>query len=332
MTLDSKRDLRFALWSVELLKGKAFQDELGYRTLSLTVSMYEHGQANDFEMTVENRDRYFSDPSKIQLGDEVKFYVWFADKTPVGLVTFTIDEIEDSAPPSIVRLSGLSSDTVSKELRTLKSRGFEGTSLHKIVEDIAREHGFTPIIEGKDVRLERKEQKEEHDLRFLTRLAEEYGYNFRIDGTKLYFIAMEVDEAKPALSIKGLLKSRTFRYKTFKTFQKSIVRYYDPKTKEFIEVEELDPKIDTSNLIKMTIRAESREQAERIAKSSLRRKNRRQIEGEFECMGVPELQAGINILVEGEGEMFDGTWHIEEAHHEYSKDTGYTVRLRGYKL
>ncbi len=333
MTLDSKKDLRFALWTVELLRNAQLTEKIGDRCLNLKVSFYESGQADDFEMTLENVDGYFSDPDVFRLGDEVKFYVWFADRPKQAMGRYIIDEIMNEAPPSIVRVNGLSADTIGKEIRTLRTEGYEEMSLHDIVFEIAERHGLDAEIEGHDIKFGRKEQKEEHDLRFLNRLAEQYGYTCRITDGVLYFIEREEAEKKPVTyDLTGLLKRRTFRYKTYKTYQKATVRYYDPQTKEFRQHEVEDVTVRTRQKLKCTERVESLEEAEKVAKARLKQANMCKIEGEFECLGVPELKAGINVRIANEAAMFNGLWHIEEAHHEYSKQSGYTVRMKGYKI
>lgn len=329
--LDSKGDLRFALWDV-ILKKQGGRLNILDRTLRIRCSFYEHGQADDFEISLENRDGYFSDPDKFSIGDDIEVYVWFADRPDrQRMGQYSIDDITDEFPPSIVRISGLASDTVKKELRTLETRGFEKTSLFQIVRDIAQRHNLTPEIKGEDVPIERKEQKEEHDLRFVARLAEQYGFVFAVKGDVLSFIKRQVAEQAEALPIRGLIRRRTFRMKNFQTFKKVKVRYYDPQEKIFREVEKEDPAVKNAQIYKHTTRVESLQEAETVADAKLKEHNRKAVEGEIECMGVPELKAGVNVIIEGEGR-FDGKWHIEEASHEYDKQQGYKVSMKGYKI
>jgi len=327
MALDSAKDLRFALWEVELLRNRELVDDIADRTVELEVNFYEHGQANDFDLTLEDRDGRFSDPDAFRLGDEIRFWVWFADRPRTLMGVYQIDELRHSAPPSLMRVSGLAHESVGEDLRTLKTRGFEGMSLHAIVRQIAAEHGLTPVIKGADVPMQRTDQKEEHDLQFLTRLASDYGHVVRIEGDELIFIRREIADAAEPLLLDGLLRRRAFRHKTFKTYRRCKVRYFDPEKKEEIEVVEEDPQIENTEELVITQRAESREQATEIARSRLRGANRLAIEAEFECLGVPELKAGMNILVQGEGKAYDGIYHVPHARHRYSKSSGYTVEL-----
>lgn len=337
MSLDTVKYLRFALWFVELQRENEFQDYIQDRIEDIKVSYYEHGQADDFELTLDNTDKFFSNKVTFKQGDEARISLLYADRALQDMGLFTIDDIIDEAPPSLVRISGLASDTVAKNLRTLKTKGFENTSLERMTRDKAAELGYELVFKGEDISINRKEQKEEHDLRFLTRLAEEYGFNFKVQNKTIYFIDKEISEGLgdllvPTFDLKGIIQRRSFRYKSFGTYKKSEVRYQDPVSNEFLKEIAEDLGIDNVQELKATIRAENRAQAKRIAKSKLKLANQGKIAGEIECMGMPELKAPLNVLIQGEGDIYDGTWHIEESHHQYEKRRGYTVRLVGYKL
>jgi phage protein D len=331
--LDSAKDLRFALWKVELLRNQRTVAEISDRTVSLEVVFQEHAQAHDFDLELEDRDGYFSEPETFQLGDELEFSVWYADRPkPAHMGLYKIDEIRNEDTPSRVRVSGLASDSVRQDFRTLKTRGFEGMTLHQIARQIAKEHNLTPVIEGQDIELLRKDQKEEHDLQFLTRLADDFGYVCRIEDNKLLYLQRGIVEQEPPLSLEGLLERRSFRYHVFRTYRKAKVRYFDPEKKEEIEAVVEDPKIRNVEELIITQRVESREQAETMARERLKLANTQRIEAEFDCLGVPELKGGVNVAIDGEGALFDGVYHITEARHRYDKASGYRVRLKGYSL
>jgi len=334
MGLDSDKDLRFALWRVTLFRGDRLQAEISRRVVSLEVTFQEHAQAHDFDIELEDRDGYFSEPDTFQLGDELEFYVWYADRPTWSFMgRYKIDEIRNEDPPSRVRVSGLASDAVRQDFRTLKTRGFEGMTLFQIARQIAEEHNLTPDLKGQDIELLRKDQKEEHDLQFLTRLAEQFGFVFRIEDPTLILWQrgwVEDSANNPPLSLEGLLERRSFRYHVFRTYRKAKARYFDPEKKEEIEVTVEDARIRNVEELVLTERLESREQAERTARERLKLANTQRIAAEFDCLGVPELKGGVNVEIDGEGALFDGVYHIESAAHRYDKQSGYRVRLTGY--
>lgn len=330
--LDSKADLRAVAWDVILKRASVPKDDLDKRTLSIRVTMHEHGQADEFELSLKNDDGYFSDPDLFEFGDRVELFVWFADRARVRLGEFSLDEISDDSAPNTVSVTGLSADTVRQDLRTLKSRAFEGLSLKKIVSQVAGEHGLTLDFKGPDVKILRSDQKEEHDLQYLTRIADQYGYIVRISGDTLIFWARDEAEKGDPLSLDGLVSRRSFRAKTFETYKRVKVRYYDPQDKTYREQEIEDPAIQNDQELKETIRAESLEQARIMAKAALKKANKDKNTCEIECLGVPELQPGINVDIRNEGIRWNGIWHVEQTAHNYSKGQGYTVCVSGYKI
>ncbi len=331
MPLDSTADLRFALWEVELLRNARLTREISDNTVSLEVTFYEHGEWHDFNLELEDRDGTFSQPDTFQIGDHLRFWVWFADRPDRSFMgEYTIDELHNEAMPSRVRVTGLAADSVREDFRTLKTRGFEGMTLQGIAAQIAREHDLTPDLQGQDIELLRREQKGEHDLQFLTRMAEQFGYVFRIEGQTLIYWQRGIAEAQAPLSLQGLLTRRSFRYKTFKTYRRARVRYEDPQKKQCIDVVVEDPSAKNDETLVITERVESHQQAEMIATARLQGANIRRIEAEFDCLGVPELKGGGNVTISGEGALFDGEYHVKEAAHKYDKSSGYTVRLKAY--
>jgi len=335
MSLDNKLDLRWFLWGVTLSSDADFQRFLFERTISISVNYYEHGQDDDFEIQLDNKDGIFSNEETFKEGDIITVEVNDPNRDIIKMGEYEIDDIIDESSKgegARVRISGLAANPVKKDLKTLKTRGFENTSLQQIVRAIAQEHGLNPLIAGKDVPFERKEQKEEHDLRFINRMAEEYGYNFRIKENNLYFIQQEIDESQPGIDLEGIILKHTFRRKNYKVYKKAKVRYMDPQDRQLKTAAVEDSNINNVEEMKVTARAESREQAEDQARARLKKKNKHRVEGEIETMGATELKAGINVTLTDKGTLYNGLWHVEESKHTYTKGEGYKVSMKAYRL
>ncbi len=324
--LDTTKWLREAFWDVQLYADQTLQ--LNDKTLSLKVSLYLTGQANDFECEIEDREGDIS--PQIEIGREIDFFLWYADSDPVYMGKYTIDYVEEETP-SKLRISGLSSDIIKRKLKTENTRGFENTTLHQIVRRLAQENSLTLKIEGEDQKIERKEQKEETDLMFLNSLAEEYGYNLRIEGDKLLFVQRDIEEREaPVYPVDSVLKKAVVREKAYKTYRKCIVRFYDPVFKELVEVTVVDEKVKSENVLKKTMRCESAEQARKIAKALLKKANAKRDEIELETMGMPQFRPPVVLKLENQSRRLNGYWMIEQADHEYTKSEGYVCKLRGY--
>jgi hypothetical protein len=59
----------------------------------------------------------------------------------------------------------------------------------------------------------------------------------------------------------------------------------------------------------------STEEANRIAEADLNRTLQGEVEGSAETVGLPEVQAGEWVRLEGTGERFTGNYYVESATH-----------------
>ena len=59
--------------------------------------------------------------------------------------------------------------------------------MKQIAKEIADKYGYTLVGEIADIRVDRITKNKERDLTFLTKLAEEYGYIFKISENDLVF-------------------------------------------------------------------------------------------------------------------------------------------------
>jgi phage protein D len=64
--------------------------------------------------------------------------------------------------------------------------------------------------------------------------------------------------------------------------------------------------------------------AKTLAKALLMKANNSVIEGNCECIGIPELRPGTNVQIEGIGKRFSGKYYVKSVKHSIG-DGGYTV-------
>ncbi|MCW9548009.1 phage late control D family protein [Klebsiella oxytoca] len=79
---------------------------------------------------------------------------------------------------------------------------------------------------------------------------------------------------------------------------------------------------NVGKVLKIHRRCSSLAEAEKLAKSSLRNKNRRELSGTLDLMGNPALRAGMVIAVNGFGRWDTARYAIEEVTHNWSKGQG----------
>jgi hypothetical protein len=103
--------------------------------------------------------------------------------------TFEIDELEYSTPPDEIIVKGLSTG-IKKPLRQNNSVGYENKTLKQIAKEIADRQGLNLVGNIADIQVDRITQNKERDLTFLTKLAEQYGYIFKIAEKNLVFYSV----------------------------------------------------------------------------------------------------------------------------------------------
>lgn len=90
-----------------------------------------------------------------------------------------------------------------------------------------------------------------------------------------------------------------------------------------------EPKV--GKVLKINRRCSSLAEAEQLAKSSLRGKNKREITGSLTYVGNLYLRAGLTIAISGFGVWDYSTWVIEEVAHSWSVSSGFetSISIRG---
>ena len=155
--------------------------------LSIEYSDYEHGQSDEITITFEDTQKLWQNawiPSK---GDTLRVFIGYENEKLLNCGLFEIDEIEYDSPPDTLTVKALAS-AITKPLREENSKGYENKTLKQIAQEIAQKHNLTLIGNIDDIKIERITQNQESDLAFLKRIAEEYGYIFKIaDGSLVFY-------------------------------------------------------------------------------------------------------------------------------------------------
>lgn len=296
-------------------------------TLSVTYTDYVHGKSDEIELKLEDREHLWKSSWYPQKGDLISLKIGYEGEPLLPCGSFEIDEIELSAPPDVVSLKGLSTN-IKKALRQDNTKAYENKTLKQIVEEIAKKHGFELVGEIKEIKLKRITQKQERDLSFLKRLAEDYGYIFKVADGKLVFYEIGKLESENTVFVidrKNMI-SFSFRDKTYECYKACEVSYHEPKAKKLITHTEKADGFVKGDILKINERCENKEQAVAKAKAHLKNKNKLQTEGTITLIGNQKLCAGLNIEVTGL-HVLDGKYHIETAKHTIDRSSGYRTEL-----
>lgn len=285
---------------------------------------YEHGQSDEISITFEDSEGLWNGAWLPSKGDALRLFIGYVGEKLLNCGIFEIDEIEYETPPDTLTVKALATG-IKKSFRQENSVGYENKTLKQIANEVAKRHELTLVGEIEDIKVERITQDHERDLTFLKRLAEQYGYIFKISENNLVFYKTEkLISAKSAKIIyKSEVTNARFIEKTSHLYKSVSVAYRNPKTGKDVTATARNENCVKGDTLKLSTRAENKQQALIMAKSALQKGNYT-IEGSLSMMGDPFLVAGLNVETKDFG-YFSGKYHITEAHHIIDKIMGYST-------
>jgi uncharacterized protein len=313
-----------------------FKIEYNNKNITKDVSKYvtnidytdfEHGQSDEISITFEDSESLWQGawiPSK---GDSLRLFIGYVGEKLLNCGIFEIDEIQFETPPDTLTVKALATG-ITKALRQKNSVAYENKTLKQITNSIAKKHGYKLVGNIDNVKVERITQNQQKDLTFLKKLAEQYGYIFKIAENNLVFYKTEkLINAKTArILYKSDLSRISLTQKTSGTYKAVTVTYHNPKTGKKVSATAKNTKVTKGDTLKLNVRCESKQQALLKAKAALSKGGNNKIEGSIDLIGNPNLVAGLNIELKNIGN-FSGKYHITEAHHTIDKSSGYATSL-----
>jgi len=294
-------------------------------------------------------DNGILDPGSDQ---KVEIYLGYANsperaKEPAiaGVITDLEPDFPSRGNPSL-KVSGYDHSfrlqmSASRDVKTFDNEG----DCSDIVKKIAKKHNLgegeiEPAFKPPETTAL---DDEASDYQFLDGLAKSVGYEFFVRGKKLYFRKPR-DQARESRSLKWGLEIISFRpnLNAAKAIGKVTVRGHNPSDpsepivgvatsldQNFKEAKARGAAefVKSKRELEITSRSVSNaEEAKAMAKGWLVRSNNSLIEGTCECLGIPEIRAGTNIMIEGVGKRFSGKYYLKSARHSIGEG-GYTLTL-----
>lgn len=322
-----------------IYQGVDISSEIDPMTLSVTYTDNGHGEADEIDVTVQDKDRRWQGAWKPEPGDTMELTIFdaYGRTLPCGIFEMDEPETTGSRDGDRMTIRGLAAP-ITQALRTEKTKAFDDKMLSAIVREVLGAAGLSHEGQIDDLFFKRVTQRRERDLEFLKRLAEDTGHYFTVkDRTRGVFTSFaSIDGRAPVITVfrgDNKLLDYTLRHQTHETYAKAKVAYLDQNTKETTRHTETDPKVETGDELKIAgERVESKDHAVALAKSRLHFKNRRAVEGSITLIGDVRIVSGNPVALTGFGQ-YSGKVLIERSHHTMTREshtaTGELVDARG---
>ncbi|MBP2655414.1 MAG: Phage late control protein [Firmicutes bacterium] len=201
----------------------------------------ESHKADDIQLTLEDKNQLWMSDWLPTKGDTITASIivenWFkpGDGLSLPCGTFSVDEVEFSGPPHIIRIKGVSVPTSTDIRGQAKTKAWEKISLKSIAEDLASAASLTLMYESDtNPQYLRIDQVESSDLAFLQTMCEKACVALKVTDNKIVIFDERTYEEKDAVwTINrkgGDVISFSLKSKTSGTAKAGKVTYSDPLT------------------------------------------------------------------------------------------------------
>lgn len=280
----------------------------------------EHGRADDLKLVFHDTESLWKDEFYPERGDKIKVRMGWEDGDMLDCGTFQLDSFRGHSEPALrgdyvtVRAH---SAWVKSKIRQKNSETYESVALSALVQKLASRQGFESKFDGEDVQFTTITQWRVSDADFLRRLAELYGFIFKIaDGAFIFYALENIEEQAPVTTItpenvrsydlddntEG--EAKLARAVDFDVYRNKVYESTRSAAKSIVKDEQ-----------RIYHRFENSAQSERAAKAAMRRSEYRRVEGKIVVVGNPLIQAGVNIKLDGY-RRWNGTYYVDETIHQ----------------
>ncbi|MEH2920318.1 phage late control D family protein [Samsonia erythrinae] len=322
----------FTLWYQQ----KDITNDIAPYVTSVTYTDSIKNESDAIEVRLDDTDGRWLDKWYPGTGDTLSLKLGYRGETLFNCGTFSIDEIEVSAPPSEVTIRGVAT-SVNRALRTQSSRGFEGTTLAAIATRIAKKHQLILVGTIQSIRIDRVTQYAETDVAFLKRLASEYGYAVKVVSDQLIFSHLATLRGQePVRQVTPTDVTRFSLRDTISHVYKNAKTKYQKGSEKKLMVYNVDGRVEnamksagvatSADTLKVNARAADASGAKIKTAAALDAHNEKQQTGSMTLMGSPQLAAGNKIELVAFGQL-SGHWLIDSARHVLERGRGYTTEI-----
>jgi uncharacterized protein len=313
-------------------------------------SMFRISLNNSKDLS-EKKNKW-SEDADIEPGNMIKISIGFASAPKNKIHSFigrvrSIEINEDEENGATLELRGYD---LAYDLKKKYSAGsiYNDKKYSDIVTEIATNNKLSGKVDDSSVIYENIIRfPGESDFAFLKRMSGEIGFESYVRENFLHFHkpgdtldaeitlgkAWDIINFHPTMNDTVVVNEITFNSWDVKNKRMVSGKATLDTVKSGVRIKEFTNSAKKFQNIKMILGdkvVRSKEEAEKMAVAELKRRNRRFIEAELECIGKPELYPGMTVMIEKVEKRFTGVYYIERATHMVGNE-GYTTTcgLRG---
>lgn len=319
--------LKKGVYSI-IYQGVNITADIASTVTSVTYTDNLHGESDEIDIRIADPTGKWRKGWYPTKGDRISMAIGWEGEVKLNCGTFQLDEMEFNFSPDSINLRGISTE-ITEAVRQKNTVAYENVTLETIANKIAADHGYQVVGNFDGLWFERITQNGESSISFLRRLAEQYGYIFKITDSKLVFYKMQIIDAASAVATitRGDISGGSLRDVVRDLYRACEVSYLDPKTGETYTREVADAHIVKGDVLKINERAESQYNAEQRAAAELYRVNAREVMGSLDIKhGSPRLLAGSACNLSGFGAL-DGKYMIDKSRHTIDRSGGYKTSV-----
>lgn len=321
-------------------EGKDITTHIEKYLLELSYEDSAEGESSSFDLTLNDRDGLWRNEWYPTKGDKIKLAI-----STLECGTFQIDEVLLRGLPDVVVIRCLET-IVDQPLRTKKTKAHENKSLRQIAQAVARANKLELSGDASlpNIVLERITQKQQTDLKFLRKVAYDFGIIFTVRDNKLIYTSLyDIDKRAASFILEktDVLTGYELKDKTSGVFKDAKLTYHVPGKKRVITatasasdvttVRNADgltyTQITTNDTLVINKRVENQQQADAIVKATLYRHNSHQQSGTIPIRGNVLAVAGNNFELRGMGQAGSGTFNIRKATHTVNPGNAWQVSM-----
>jgi uncharacterized protein len=324
----------------------AVREGMAITNVSVETTVSQESDAVTF--TVSNaynlvtRDFRWLD-SLLTPGKPLEVHMGYTDRmTPIffGYITAVKMNFPKGGTP---QLSVTGMDLSFKMMRGRNAKSWANKKISDVVKEIGQKYGANSfVIDATTKMLPSFPKKPENDYQFLQNLAQSLNYEFFIVGKTLYFRKKNKSKS-PLMTLSWGKHLMSFQVEQNLSDQvtKVNVRGWDPKKQKVIEassnaVNKIGSNSKTgADLLKtmgdfeeyLYLNVDDAQEAKTKAEAAMNERAMRLVTGEAECLGLPEIRAGLYIQLDGLGKRLNQPYYIVSATHTID-DGGYTTQFQ----